>query len=453
MSYAQLLKQECQYQGDPSAVALNYKPNQNQQNLQPTNLPIENLKHSLQQLTSEILRKVLARSDSMNTLRQIIDLKAKKVKPKSYESSIFQTVMEKEQQRVTQESTGLSKNQLRIEDKTLIKYLRGQVKKMLKPFRGLQYDDFLNNEIHLNEIMATQDQQNDPIKESRKRHLRILEAALKEQVVDIQIVLGICVQISRQAFYNELQEYFICAYDYIMANQSSFQPHDIQGIVNLKKKLGSVRSHSKVQIHTTKKLDRMFWLLLEQNQEVRNNIRTYKERYIEKTENGGPQSAMGDGPTSNPITSQNQGQANQNSANHLQRRQTHALRSSSGIGGHTASPKVQAGGSSHNVFNNANQKAGGDGTVRRQMTKNSRGSNLKQEGYSNNSNNQNANQSTFSKKNDLNHSSEVSDTVNLHATAGKQSQILGKMISKNQQLLPISGPNNSNNGKKAHSLI
>lgn len=88
-----------------------------------------------------------------------------------------------------------------------------------------------------------------------------------------------------------------------MANQSSFQPHDIQGIVNLKKKLGSVRSHSKVQIHTTKKLDRMFWLLLEQNQEVRNNIRTYKERYIEKTENGGPQSAMGDGPTSNPITS------------------------------------------------------------------------------------------------------------------------------------------------------
>lgn len=71
------------------------------------------------------------------------------------------------------------------------------------------------------------------------------------------------------------------------------------------------------------------------------------------------------------------------------------------------------------MFNNANQKAGGDGTVRRQMTKNSRGSNLKQEGYSNNSNNQNANQSTFSKKNDLNHSSEVSDTVNLHATAGK----------------------------------
>ena len=188
---------------------------------------------------------------------------------------------------MTQEAASLNKNVLRIEDKTLIKYLRGQVKKMLKPFKGLNYDDFLNNEIHLNEIMATQDQQNDPIKESRKRHLRILEAALKEQVVDIQIVLGICVQISRQAFYNELQEYFVCAYDYIMANQAQFQQHDIQGIMNLKKKLGSVRSHSKVQIQTTKKLDRMFWLLLEQNQEVKNNIRTYKERFHELHDNGG----------------------------------------------------------------------------------------------------------------------------------------------------------------------
>lgn len=56
---------------------------------------------------------------------------------------------------MTQEGAGLAKNVLRIEDKSLIKYLRGQVKKMLKPFKGLIYDDFLNNEIHLNEIMAT----------------------------------------------------------------------------------------------------------------------------------------------------------------------------------------------------------------------------------------------------------------------------------------------------------
>ena len=58
------------------------------------------------------------------------------------------------------------------------------VKKMLKPFKGLQFDEFLHNEIHLNEIMSREDDQVDPIKESRKRHLRILDAALKEQVVD-----------------------------------------------------------------------------------------------------------------------------------------------------------------------------------------------------------------------------------------------------------------------------
>lgn len=98
---------------------------------------------------------------------------------------------------------------------------------MLKPFKGLQFDEFLYNEIHLNEIMAKEYEQNDPIKESRKRHLRILDAALKEQVVDIQVVLGICVQVSRQALYNELWENYNCAYDYLMANQKEFQMHDI----------------------------------------------------------------------------------------------------------------------------------------------------------------------------------------------------------------------------------
>jgi len=28
---------------------------------------------------------------------------------------------------------------------------------MLKPFKGLQFDEFLHNEIHLNEIMAKDD--------------------------------------------------------------------------------------------------------------------------------------------------------------------------------------------------------------------------------------------------------------------------------------------------------
>ena len=46
---------------------------------------------------------------------------------------------------------------LKIDDKGLIKSIQKNVKKMLKPFKGLQFDDFLNNEIHLNEIMTTQD--------------------------------------------------------------------------------------------------------------------------------------------------------------------------------------------------------------------------------------------------------------------------------------------------------
>jgi len=69
MSYAQLLKQECQYEGAPKADYLIYKPSRDQQNLQATNLPAETLKHQLQTFTSEMLRKVLARSESMNQLR------------------------------------------------------------------------------------------------------------------------------------------------------------------------------------------------------------------------------------------------------------------------------------------------------------------------------------------------------------------------------------------------
>ena len=66
------------------------------------------------------------------------------------------------------------------------------------------------------------------LKESRKRHLRILDAALKEQVVDVQLVLGICVQISRQALWNELSEYIVCAHEYIQTNQKEFQGHELQ---------------------------------------------------------------------------------------------------------------------------------------------------------------------------------------------------------------------------------
>ena len=74
----------------------------------------------------------------------------------------------------------IAKLVLKIDDRSLIKNLQKTVKKMLKPFKGLQFDEFLHNEIHLNEIMTKEDDQKDPIKESRKRHLRILDAAMKE---------------------------------------------------------------------------------------------------------------------------------------------------------------------------------------------------------------------------------------------------------------------------------
>lgn len=74
----------------------------------------------------------------------------------------------------------------------------------------------------------------------------------------------------------------------------------------------------------------MFWLLLEQNQEVKNNIRTYKERFNEKAEHGGM--LMSSAADVN-------GTHHLNSANYLHRRQANTLRSSSGVVG-TASPKV-----------------------------------------------------------------------------------------------------------------
>lgn len=43
---------------------------------------------------------------------------------------------------------------IRIEDRPVIKKLQKSVKKMLKPFKGLNFDDFLHAEIHLNEIMS-----------------------------------------------------------------------------------------------------------------------------------------------------------------------------------------------------------------------------------------------------------------------------------------------------------
>jgi predicted Zn-dependent peptidase len=65
MSYAQLLKQEVNYQQPKgldqpmNAASILQKINQAHQ----SNIPIETLKQSLQHITSDILKKVLGRSD------------------------------------------------------------------------------------------------------------------------------------------------------------------------------------------------------------------------------------------------------------------------------------------------------------------------------------------------------------------------------------------------------
>ena len=45
----------------------------------------------------------------------------------------------------------------------------------------------------------------------------------------------------------------------------------------MKKKLMTMKGQQKVSIQATKKLDRMFWLLLENNSDVRNGIKSYKD--------------------------------------------------------------------------------------------------------------------------------------------------------------------------------
>ena len=51
--------------------------------------------------------------------------------------AIFQAILEKESQRVQGENVMLSKQNIKIEDKRLIKMLQKNAKKMLKPFKGL----------------------------------------------------------------------------------------------------------------------------------------------------------------------------------------------------------------------------------------------------------------------------------------------------------------------------
>ena len=120
-----------------------------------------------------------------------------------------------------------------------------------------------------------------------------------------------------------------------MANQGQFPNHEIVGIQNLKKKIASMKSHQKVQIQSTKKLDRMFWLLLEQNQDVKNNITNYKEKYRQKTYDG---RGLASHTAGNAAHGETMSQGGNDRG--LVRRQTSNVRSHSGVG--TASPKITA---------------------------------------------------------------------------------------------------------------
>jgi len=68
------------------------------------------------------MRPVLARSEDLNSLKQIVDTKARKLKPKFSDDKPYVGVIQKEQQRVIQENFYLSKaSSFRLDDKLLIK--------------------------------------------------------------------------------------------------------------------------------------------------------------------------------------------------------------------------------------------------------------------------------------------------------------------------------------------
>lgn len=134
----------------------------------------------------------------------------------------------------------------------------------------------------------------------------------------------------------------------------------------------------------------------------------------------------------------------------MQRKHTSVLRSSSGIG--TASPKINAGSSSQNILQsqgqnrgsaqNANSKsvASDHGPIRRQLTKNSRGSNQYQDSHLGGTGKQGLQRNGTASAN--------GDHSDHHGTASKAQQLMSK-TSKNTQLAPIT----NNPGKKAQSLI
>ena len=65
----------------------------------------------------------------------------------------------------------------------------------------------------------------------------------------------------------------------MIANPKEYCPQDVALIFGMRQRIQKMKPLLKVQLQQNKKLDKMFWLLLEQNQEVKNQIMSYKDFY------------------------------------------------------------------------------------------------------------------------------------------------------------------------------
>jgi hypothetical protein len=95
----------------------------------------------------------------------------------------------------------------------------------------------------------------------------LIQASFKEQLVDPQVALSICIQYSRQAFFDEVSEYFQCSQDIIVTAAPGTIPTNCNlqtenlNYQNLKKVITKARLQARVQINLHKKLDKMYKVL------------------------------------------------------------------------------------------------------------------------------------------------------------------------------------------------
>lgn len=83
------------------------------------------------------------------------------------------------------------------------------------------------------------------------------------------MALSICIQASRQAFFDEIYDYFLCAHEIIIAAAPGSIPSNCNlqtenfNYQNLKKVIHKARMQARVQINLQKKLDKVFKVLVD----------------------------------------------------------------------------------------------------------------------------------------------------------------------------------------------